>query len=204
MFEIQNYAGLIVAVLVFQAIPGPGTLTILNATARGGAGAGMAAVFGTLTGDFLYMLAAVSGLAALLDAYPYLLAGARWVGIAYLCAIGWKLLRAQDAAAAAPALRRRRSYFLQAMAVALSNPKAIMFFMAFFPLFLSGAPKLATLAAIMAHVTLLSLIYETGLVFAGGAAMRRLAQFARLRRLGVRLAGAALIAFGAKLAAEGR
>ncbi|HNO73922.1 MAG TPA: LysE family translocator, partial [Accumulibacter sp.] len=34
MFEIQNYESFVAAILVFQLIPGPGTLAILNATAR--------------------------------------------------------------------------------------------------------------------------------------------------------------------------
>jgi threonine/homoserine/homoserine lactone efflux protein len=44
------------AVVVFQIIPGPGTVAILDATARNGVGVGMKAVFGTLTGDFIYMM----------------------------------------------------------------------------------------------------------------------------------------------------
>jgi threonine/homoserine/homoserine lactone efflux protein len=48
MFEIQNYASFILAVLVFQLIPGPGTIAILNATARNGVRAGLAAMVGTL------------------------------------------------------------------------------------------------------------------------------------------------------------
>jgi threonine/homoserine/homoserine lactone efflux protein len=70
MFHIQNYSSFIMAVVAFQIIPGAGTITILNATARQGAGGGMKAVFGTLSGDLLYMLAAVLGLAAILSAYP--------------------------------------------------------------------------------------------------------------------------------------
>ena len=60
----------IAAIVVFQLIPGPGTLAILNATARNGVGAGLGAVLGTLTGDFLFMVAAVAGLAAVMNANP--------------------------------------------------------------------------------------------------------------------------------------
>ncbi|MBL8375646.1 LysE family transporter, partial [Accumulibacter sp.] len=64
MFEIQNYASFVAAIIVFQLIPGPGTLAILNATARNGIGAGLGAVVGTLLGDMVYMVAAIVGLAA--------------------------------------------------------------------------------------------------------------------------------------------
>ena len=55
MFDIQNYGSFVAAIVVFQLIPGPGTLAILNATARNGVGAGLGAVLGTLAGDFLAM-----------------------------------------------------------------------------------------------------------------------------------------------------
>jgi len=53
MFGIQNYASFVLAVLVFQLVPGAGTIAILNATARNGARAGMAAVAGTLITTWL-------------------------------------------------------------------------------------------------------------------------------------------------------
>ncbi len=97
MFDIQNYASFIAAVLVFQLVPGPGTLAILNATARNGIGAGLAAVGGTLLGDLVYMIGAVLGLAALLHAYPLAFGALQWCGIGYLCWIGLRLLRTPDA-----------------------------------------------------------------------------------------------------------
>lgn len=75
MFDIQNYISFIAAILVFQLIPGPGTLAILNATARNGVKAGLGAVLGTLLADFLYMVAAVAGLAAIMQASPLLFNG---------------------------------------------------------------------------------------------------------------------------------
>jgi leucine efflux protein len=201
MFDIQNYASFIAAIVVFQLIPGPGTLAILNATARGGVGAGMGAVLGTLAGDFVYMLAAVLGLAAILAAYPQVLAAAQWAGIAYLCWLGARLLfaRVDDPAAAAPR-RDNGVYFRQAFAVSLTNPKVVMFFMAFFPLFLHPGSTPGTLVAMMLHVSLIAFVYQAGLVLIGNAAARRLARWPHARRLATRLAGIALIGFGARLA----
>jgi leucine efflux protein len=70
MFDIQNYANFIAAILVSQFAPGPGTLTILNATARNGIGTGLGAVAGTLLGDFTYMVGAGLGLTAVMNAHP--------------------------------------------------------------------------------------------------------------------------------------
>ena len=206
MFGIQNYGSFIMAIVVFQLIPGAGTITILNATARNGIGSGMKAVFGTLSGDLLYMLAAVLGLAAILSAYPGILAGAQWIGVAYLCWIGWRLLRASviDQPTATASEKKGWAFFRQALAVSLTNPKVIMFFMAFFPLFLSAESTPVTLLTLMAHVTAISLLYQTGLVLVGNAAARRLSKWRYARLVATRLAGVALIGFGAKLAFSNR
>jgi len=202
--DIQNYASFIAAIVVFQLIPGPGTLAILNATAKGGIRAGTGAVLGTLAGDFVYMLAAVLGLAAVLAAYPQVLATAQWLGIAYLCWLGIKLLRAPTDADSQPSPIRPAGYryFREAFAVSLTNPKVVMFFMAFFPLFLRPGASTLTLVAMMLHVTATSLAYQMTLVLVGNAAARRLARWRLARRVVTRLAGVALIGFGARLALD--
>jgi threonine/homoserine/homoserine lactone efflux protein len=203
MFGIQNYTSFILAIVVFQLIPGPGTLTILKATARHGVRAGMEAVLGTLAGDFLLMLAAVLGLAAVLAAHPLVLTSLQWVGIAYLVWLGLKLLRTADAPTeSGPATRG--NYIQQAFAVCMTNPKASLFFLAFFPLFLKPGARASTLAAMMAHVTILSLLYQATLVMVGNAIAIRLARNKHIRVLAKRLAGVALIGFGLKLAANDR
>ncbi len=206
MFNIQNYTSFILAVLIFQLIPGAGTITILNATARKGIGSGMKAVFGTLSGDFIYMLAAVLGLATLLSAYPNILAGAQWIGAAYLCWIGFRLLRAPVASDTTDIVLKNGDwkYYRQALAVSLTNPKVIIFFMAFFPLFLSKESTPITLLVLMAHVTAISFVYQTCLVLVGNSAAKRLSRWRSFRLVASRLAGVSLIGFGVKLAINNR
>ncbi|MDM8538471.1 LysE family transporter [Desulfobacterales bacterium HSG17] len=206
MFGIQNYGSFIIAVVLFQLFPGAGTITILNATARKGVRGGMKAVFGTLSGDFTYMFAAVLGLSAALGAYPSILVRTQWIGVAYLCWIGFKLIRTSATTQSADMETRKEdwAHFRQALAVSLTNPKVIMFFMAFFPLFLSEKSTPITLLALMVHVTAISFLIQTGLVIVGNTIATRLYtwQFARL--VATRLAGIALIGFGAKLAIMNR
>lgn len=206
MFGIHDYASFVAAIVVFQLIPGPGTLAILNATARNGIGAGMGAVVGTLVGDFVYMLAAVAGLAAVMQANPALFTALQWFGAGYLCWIGLQLLRAPVGAPAHVAAPRQPAwrYFRQACAVSLTNPKVVLFFVAFFPLFLRPGAPVTTLIAMMAHVTLLSFLYQAGLVLVGNAVARRLRAVPSARRIATRAAGLALVAFGVKLALANR
>lgn len=206
MFDIQNYASFVLAILVFQLVPGPGTIAILNATARSGTAAGMAAVAGTLAGDCVYMVAAVAGLAAIMRASSLLFQSLQWLGAAYLCWIGLQLLVARMSAEASKEERRRSpgAYFRRACAVSLTNPKVVLFFVSFFPLFLKPGASATTLAAMMLHVTLLSLLYQGMLAVAGNAAARRLGSTPAARRAATRLAGVALIGFGIKLASDNR
>jgi leucine efflux protein len=206
VFDIQNYGSFIAAIVVFQLIPGPGTLAILNATARNGVGAGLGAVLGTLAGDFLFMVAAVAGLAAVMNANPGVFRALQWFGAAYLCWMGLQLLRARIAGDAATAEPRKpaAAYFRQAFTVSITNPKVVLFFVAFFPLFLRPDSSSLTLAAMMVHVTVISLLYQAGLVLAGNSIARKLEALPSARRIATRLAGFALIGFGIKLASGNR
>lgn len=206
MFDIQNYTSFLAAIIVFQLVPGAGTLAILNATARNGIGAGLSAALGTLVGDFLFMVAAAAGLATVMNANPIFFQALQWFGAAYLCWLGLQLLRsplAKDATAPEPRQSAWR-YFRQACAVSLTNPKVMLFFVAFFPLFLRPGSSNATLVAMMAHVTIISFIYQSGLVLAGNAMARRLGAIPSARKIATRLAGIALIGFGIKLATSNR
>jgi leucine efflux protein len=206
VFDIQNYASFIIAVVVFQVIPGAGTLTILNATARNGVGTGLAAVMGTIAGDFVFMVAAVAGLAAVMHTYPLLFRALQWFGAAYLCWLGIKFLRARVAADSSEQQQRRSPwiYFRQAFAVSLTNPKVILFFVAFFPLFLRVNAPTSTLLIMMFHVTAISLLYQSSLVFVGNAVARRLKSTPSARLIATRIAGFALVGFGLKLGANSR
>lgn len=206
MFDIQNYTSFLAAIVVFQMIPGAGTLAILNATARNGVGAGLGAVFGTLVGDFLFMVAAAAGLAAVMAANPIIFQALQLFGAAYLCWLGLQLLRsplAQGDTTPEPSKSARR-YFRQACAVSLTNPKVVLFFVAFFPLFLRPDSSNATLVAMMAHVTIISFLYQAGLVLVGNATARRLRAIPSARKFATRFAGISLIGFGIKLAANNR
>ena len=202
MFEIQNYYSFVVAIILFQLFPGAGTIVILSATARNGTKSGLSAVLGTLLGDFIYMSSAVLGLATILSSYPMIFVSIQYAGVVYLCFLGLKFLFApmNNKLPEYRAKKRNLAHFKQALAVCLTNPKAIIFFMAFFPLFLQPDSRPATLLIMMMHVTLISLIYQTFLVLVGNAVARYVSRWKYTKIIASRMAGIALIGFGLKLA----
>lgn len=201
MFGIADYGAFVAAIIIFLAIPGPGNLALITSTGKGGIRGGLAAAFGLIAGDQLLMWAAVAGVAALLGAYPAAFKAVQWLGAAYLAWLGLKMLSAKPGAA--PILNiRPRQYFRQALMITLLNPKAIVFYMAFFPLFVDPARHqgFTTFAVMALTIAVLTFVYCLVATLLTHFLAERLRANPRILALLEKLAGVFLIAFGVKLA----
>ena len=203
MLGITDYGSFCAAVLLFLALPGPGTFTLLTATGKGGFRAGAAATFGVIAGDQVLLWLAVAGVAALLAAYPAVFKAVQYLGAAYLAWIGLRLLVAKEGGAPVIDLKPGR-YFRQAALITLLNPKAIVFYMAFFPLFIDpaahrGAITFGVMAVTIAAITL---VYCLLLCAFANAMAAKVRAHRRIARLLERAAGVFLIGFGIKLGAQ--
>lgn len=201
MLGITDYWAFVAAVLVFLALPGPGTFALLTATGKGGFRAGAAATLGLIAGDQVLLWLAVAGVAAVLQANEVLFRGLQYLGAAYLVWLGARLLFVRSGAAAPPSLRPHH-YARQAFLITLMNPKAIMFYMAFFPLFIDAAAHrgIVTFLAMAVTIAVVTLVYCLTLCAFAGAIGARVRTHAGLARAAHRAAGLALIGFGLKLA----
>jgi threonine/homoserine/homoserine lactone efflux protein len=201
MFGIADYGAFVAAIVLFLAIPGPGNLALITSTGKGGLRGGLAATLGVMAGDQVLMWAAVAGVAALLTAYPAAFAAVQWLGAAYLAWLGWKMLTAKPGDA--PVLHiRPKQYFQQAFTITLLNPKAIVFYMAFFPLFVDPARHqgLITFGAMAATVAVLTFLYGLTAVLLTHFLAARMRANPVVARTLEKLAGVFLIGFGVKLA----
>jgi len=201
MFGIADYGAFVVAVVVFLAIPGPGNLALLGATGHGGIRSGMAATLGVIAGDQALLWLAVSGLSALLAAYPAAFQAIQWAGSVYLIWLGAKLLRTRLDDAPALELKPDR-FFKQAFFITVLNPKAIVFYMAFFPLFVNPAEHQGLITFGVMAATIAALTFAYGLVIVVSAHL--LAKRANAHRVvGFmlnKITGLLLISFGLKMA----
>lgn len=201
MFGIADYGAFVAAVIIFLAIPGPGNLALITSTSKGGMRGGMAATMGVIAGDQVLMWMAVAGVATVLAAYPAAFAAVQWLGAAYLAWMGWKMLTAKPGDA--PVLNiRAGQYFRQALAITLLNPKAIVFYMAFFPLFVDPATHqgLLTFGAMAATIAVLTLLYGVAVMLLTHFLAERMRANPRIGQALEKLAGTFLIGFGIKLA----
>jgi leucine efflux protein len=201
MFGVADYGAFVAAILVFLAIPGPGNLALITSTGKGGIRGGLAATFGVIAGDQVLMWAAVAGVAALLVAYPAAFHAVQWLGAAYLAWLGFRMLLAKPGDA--PVLHiEPRHYFKQAALITLLNPKAIVFYMAFFPLFVDPARHqgLATFGAMAATIAILTFAYGLVVVLLTHFLAERMRANPVIGRALEKVAGLFLIGFGVKLA----
>lgn len=165
------------AALALNLTPGADMMFCLGQGLRSGARPAVAASAGISVGAFVHAALAGLGLSALIAALPWAFDVIRWIGVAYLLFLAWQSLRQGplDATAApAPALRA----FKEGLLVNLTNPKVILFVLAFVPQFVDPA-RGAILMQFLIFGAVLALggFIVNGLVgvFAGGIG-RRLTQ----------------------------
>ena len=201
MFGVADYGAFVAAIIIFLAIPGPGNLALITSTGKGGIAGGMGAIFGVIAGDQVLLWAAVAGVSAVMAAYPAAFKAVQWLGAAYLAWLGVKMLLAKPGSA--PILQiKPHHYFRQALFITLLNPKAIVFYLAFFPLFVDPAHHqgLKTFGVMAATIAVLTFLYGLVAVLLTYTLAERLRANPRISGMLQKAAGMFLIGFGIKLA----
>ncbi|MFE0471153.1 leucine efflux protein LeuE [Streptomyces sp. NPDC058947] len=207
VIDLPTYlAGLVLIIL----LPGPNSLYVLSVAARRGVRAGYTAATGVWCGDTVLMTLSAAGVASLLQANAVLFAIVKYAGAGYLTWLAIGMLRAAwgmwrtrgertaQGEATAPAEERP---FRRAFVVSLFNPKAILFFVAFFVQFVDPGYAYPALSFVVLGVLaqLASVLYLSALIFGG---TRLAAAFRRRRRLSAgatSAAGALFLGFAVKL-----
>ncbi|BDU51778.1 LysE family translocator [Limnohabitans sp. INBF002] len=201
MFGIADYGAFVVAIIVFLAIPGPGNLALLTATGKGGVRSGLAATLGVIAGDQVLLWLAVAGLSAVLINYPGLYSSVKWAGAAYLLGLGYSLFNSKPGDA--PVLNMKPDhYFRQGLFITVLNPKAIVFYMAFFPLFVDPAVHqgLVTFGFMAITIAALTFLYGLVVVLLAHHLAKRVRANPMVSVMLNKVAGTLLMGFGLKLA----
>ncbi|CUH75070.1 LysE family translocator [Tropicibacter naphthalenivorans] len=127
-------ATFIPAALALNVTPGPDMLFCLAQGLRGGPRSGWAASFGITAGGMVHALIAGLGLSALITAMPGAFEVIRYLGVCYLLYIAYKTLRTPFGGQDAPPVSVKRA-MRDGFIVNLTNPKFILFILAFLPQF---------------------------------------------------------------------
>jgi threonine/homoserine/homoserine lactone efflux protein len=170
----MNLEFLTVSLLVV-ASPGTGAaVTIATGLSRGTRMAAIAA-FGCTLGIVPHMLAAVTGLAALLHASALAFEAVKFAGVAYLLYIAWMTWREQGVLKIEADGGRRSSgeVVRHAVLVNLLNPKLSMFFLAFLPQFIAKEEAAPTLAMLQLSAIFMAMTFAVFAVYGAFAARMR-------------------------------
>ena len=201
MLGVTDYGTFVVTIIVFLLIPAPGNLALITSTSKGGIRGGLGATMGVILGDQVLMWSAVAGVAALLAAYPDAFQAVQWLGAGYLAWLGAKMLLAKPGSA--PVLTITAGHYLrQALMITLLNPKAILFYMAFFPLFVDPARQqgLVTYGFMAATIAVITFLYGLTSVLLTYFLAERIRANPMVTRVLEKVAGLFLVGFGIKLA----
>ena len=199
--------------LLLGLTPGPDNLFVLVQSAQRGWRAGMAVVLGLCVGLVVHTAAVALGLAAVFAASAMAFTALKWCGAAYLAYLAWGALRAPAAVAseAAPTAAvasgpSGRRMVARGAVMSLTNPKVLVFFLAFLPQFADPARgpvalQLMVLGAVFILATLL--VFGAIACFTGafGALLQR---SARAQTVLNRVAGLVFLGLAVRLATAER
>ncbi|MFC4160440.1 LysE family translocator [Chitinimonas lacunae] len=161
--SLQLWLTYIIAVFFISGTPGPNMLLAMTHGIHYGFSRSTVSMVGLLAGLGVILSISLGGLGAVLLASEHAFTLLKYLGAAYLIYLGIKTWRSQDgglsAEGAAPPAPRNWQLFRTGLLISLSNPKAILFGVAFFPQFIDASRPLAPQIVLL----LLSfLLVETG------------------------------------------
>ncbi|MBD8122920.1 LysE family transporter [Pseudomonas lutea] len=203
MFGIIHYGTFIVSFIVLLILPGPGNFALITSTGKGGIKAGLAAISGVLVGDQILLWLAVAGVAAVLQTYPAAFHIVQIVGGLYLAYLGFKLLRSRSGSGPVVDIKPYH-YLRQTLVITLLNPKAVLFYMAFLPLFIDPDQHQGFITFGVLAVTVSCLTFLYGLIVIGLTyfCANQIKSNQAIALAFQRVAGVFLIGFGVKLLAS--
>ncbi|RQU88134.1 LysE family translocator [Burkholderia cenocepacia] len=213
MFGITHFGFFVFAVFLLNITPGPDTAYIVGRSVAQGRGAGLMSAFGISAGCCVHALACAFGLTALLAASATAFTVIKLVGAAYLIYLGVRMIIAKQAAAPsgaeaaqAAAAKPLRQLFMQGFWTNVLNPKVVLFFVSFFPQFVSAdSPHKAwaflTLGAVFVAM---STVWTSAVAWVAGSVTQRFSGKPGVKKWLDRTVGSAFVGLGLRLAASQR
>ncbi len=203
-----GYGTFVVLAVVLVLVPGPDFAVVVRNTLAGGRGRGAWSAVGITVSNVVQGTAAATGLAAVVVRVEPLFHAVRWLGVGYLAYLAgqafvsavrgrYPALDDGGTASGPPALTGLRQGFLSNV----TNPKVLAFYLAVLPQFLGPGTAVPVLLAYALTHAVVGLGYLLLLVTVLHRARRLLARRPVRRALDA-FTGCALLAFGARLAAD--
>ena len=206
MFGSTRFFLFLTAAVLLAVAPGPGMLYVLARSLAGGKREGVLSAAGTFLGGMVHVLAAALGVSIILAKSALAFAAVKYVGAAYLCFLGVRMIvdarHAEKPEPLPQETKAARNPVWQGMATEVLNPKTALFFLSFIPQFVNRGSgyvffqfvMLGTLSVVLNTTADLLVIALAGPL---GEKIRSSATFRRRQRTAT---GAIMIGLGTYLA----
>jgi threonine/homoserine/homoserine lactone efflux protein len=210
MFVSTRFFLFLTAAVLLAVAPGPGMLYVLARSLAGGKREGVLSAAGTFLGGMVHVLAAALGVSIILAKSALAFAAVKYVGAAYLCFLGVRMIvdarHAEKPEPLPQETKAARNPVWQGMATEVLNPKTALFFLSFIPQFVNRGSgyvffqfvMLGTLSVVLNTTADLLVIALAGPL---GEKIRSSATFRRRQRTAT---GAIMIGLGTYLATSER
>ena len=199
-----------IAIFIFAITPGPGTFALLARALVSGAWSCLPMTAGMAISDIIYLILATFGLSTIATNYSGLFTAIRFIGAAYLLYLGWRMWTADVKTGFNITTENNNSKkrywlsgFFQGFLISASNPKVILFYIAFLPTFIDLTVLEKDDIALLSALPFFSLITGLMLVSIAASSVRRyLKSESALKKLN-RTAGSIMIGAGLFLVSRG-
>ncbi len=195
-----------IAILIFSVTPGPGVFALLARAMTQGAVSCFPLAFGMAVSDIIYLIFACMGLAVIAEHYAGLFTVIRIVGAIYLIYLGWKMWhdRSHLIQQARPAVKSSAMMgLIQGFLISASNPKVILFYIAFLPTFMDLSVLTAKDIAVASLLCMLGLMIGLMAVSYTAAWARRYFQSQKAMTGLNRVAGTIMMSAGLYIGTRG-
>lgn len=205
MFDSTRIVLFFTAATLLAIAPGPGMLYVLARCLAGGKREGVLSALGTFLGGMVHVIAAALGVSIILAKSAIAFATVKYVGAAYLCVLGVRMIldaRKDQADAIPQNVRPLRNPLWQGIATEVLNPKTALFFLSFIPQFVIRSNghvflQFVTLGTISVMMNTAADLIVIALAGPLGERIRSSATFRRRQRT---VTGAIMIGLGTYLA----
>jgi len=174
--SLESGLSFFIAIFIFGITPGPGIFALLARSLTSGARACFPLALGMALSDIVYLVMACFGLATIAHNWNGVFTVIRFAGAAYLLYLGWKMWTSptpenhQDRVENSPGFV---ASLIQGILISASNPKVILFYIAFLPTFMDLSVLNARDIIIAALLTLLALMSGLMLISLGASRARK-------------------------------
>lgn len=202
---LMTYVPLLLSLLAVDLLaaisPGPNFVVVTQAAINRSRRYAAAVVLGLVTSNLVWCFAVLLGISALFQLAPWLYSAIKFFGGAYLMYLGvslWRSHHEQPRITESAVQSRLGAAYIRGLLTNLSNPKSVVYFGSIFALFMSpGTPLWVEVTAIGIVIFNTVLWYGTVAALFSSAVIQRF--YASIKRPVNRVAGAVMIAFGARL-----